>query len=750
MTDNNLTEKQKTLISCVERLNTPSTSDLEDDDEASDLYSSHNSLLNALSNLAEDDYLNCDRGNPNTWSLKEKGRRILRAIQQRQQRQTDDIADFNAVEEFADFFKQAASDELARAEANESHIFLDLDKLGRFNSELEQQVLTNPKEMIEDCQEALTTYCGLDATSQLEVRIKNVPDIYHKTISDLSSYDLEQLVTIKGVIQSVTAPMLEVTWAEFQCVKCDNVYPRKQTGSKVKKPYKCGQCSGKEFRETDREYTTVRFLHVKEQPGQKMRSKIVVAVRGNLAIDERQNLQATGSGINITGYLEPYKARKTADAFKVRLLANHVEIDDDKWENVEITPDDHDAIQAIADAENTKDIVVRNLARDAVKNQHLVKEAIAVWLLGKTAEGNIHTLIFGDPGTGKSAIGNYLNSHMPRVVKSVATGASGVGLTASVSKDSLTGEWIAEAGAMAMADGGFHITDEIDKLSDSEDISNMNEALSDQSITLDKASIHTEISADVSELAIGNPKGSTLVQQEPAYTQQPIDDSKSDLKDRFDIFLCVKKNDLSVDEQKQKEREVVRHMIRRNQKLDVSVPDAENGDDEVMRVDEELLIKYFAYAQQVQPQLTEEAAELMEDLFFGVQNPETDGEFWGRRQVMSLKKVAIAFARMNLSEHVEVEHVSEASDFLRRTYESMDFNIGKDSLEKMSSADMQKRETVKNAVSLLEQQNGDEPVDIEDVLEEVSLSEEETERVINDLKSEGELFEPANGKIKHL
>jgi DNA replicative helicase MCM subunit Mcm2 (Cdc46/Mcm family) len=244
MTDDDLTNTQEHLISCVGRLNTPSTSDLKDDDNASELYSNHNSLLNALTNLAEDDYLNCERGNPNTWQLTEKGRRILRAINRRQERENGDITDFEPVDEFGGFFRNAATDELARAEANESHIRLDLDELGRFNSELEQNVLRDPETMIEDCQEALTTYCGFD--DRIAVRVTNVPEVYHKTISDLSSYDLGQLVTIKGVIQSVTAPMLEVTWAQFECTTCGNTNSRKQSGSKIKSPYEC-KCGEKKF-----------------------------------------------------------------------------------------------------------------------------------------------------------------------------------------------------------------------------------------------------------------------------------------------------------------------------------------------------------------------------------------------------------------------------------------------------------------------------------------------------------------------
>jgi DNA replicative helicase MCM subunit Mcm2 (Cdc46/Mcm family) len=439
------------------------------------------------------------------------------------------------------------------------------------------------------------------------------------------------------------------------------------------------------------------------------------------------------------------------------MIANNLEIEDDKWEDIEITAEDQDRIDTVAEQDNTKDIIVNSLAADAVKNQHFVKEAVAVWLLGRTEEGNIHTMIFGDPGTGKSEIGKYINNHMPRVVKSVATGVSGVGITAAVSKDKLTGEWVAEAGAMAMADGGFHIMDEIDKLSDSDDISNMNEALSDKTISLDKASIHTEISADVSELAIGNPAGSTLNQHDEAYKQIPIDDSKSDLKDRFDIFLCVKKNDLSDDNQKENEREVVRHMIRRNHGLDD--PQTGHGDDDhdaegedLEILDEDLLIKYFAYAQQINPELTEDAADQLETVYFGIQGSgDSDGTLWGRRRLMTLKKVAIAFARMHLSDQVTKQHVQQANRFVRRAFKSMDFNIGSDSMSEVSNAESNKRDTVMGAVAEVRERNDDDDLaPIEDVIADLSMEDDAVEEMIEMLKKEGELFEPRDGAVKKV
>jgi replicative DNA helicase Mcm len=751
----------ETILQHVADHSDPTTPTLKTIDTIADLYDHPNSINRALSHLEDADYLTSTGGNPKQWAVTEKGTRELTRIEQAQQADPELYGEAEAHEVFRDYFEHVAENELLNAKIGKGHIYIDHDDLERFDAELADELLTEPENMIDACETALNDYLGIE--DEVEVRIKNVPDIYHKPISELSDHDLNQLVTVKGVLQSVSAPKLQLTWAQFECTSCSNVYGRKQHGS-LKSPYKCGKCDNKKFRATDKEYTTVRYLHLKEQPGQQKRDKIVVIVKGDLAVDEQRNLRATGSGLSVTGYLEPYKPKKTADAYDMRLVANNVEVSEDKWDDIEVTDTDVEQIQAIAENDHTRHRVVRSVAADTLKNEALLKEAILVWLLGRTQDGNIHLLVFGDPGTGKSAIARYLHEHYPRIVKSVATGATGVGLTASVTKDSLTGEWVAEAGSLAMADDGYHITDEIDKLSDADDISNMNEALSDGTISLDKANIHTEIAADVSELAIGNPSASVVDPYQDRWKQIPIDDSKSDLKDRFDLYLCLSRNNLADDAQKDKEREVVRHMIRRGHfemgAGDDAATDTDNPENTAAfdLIERDLLLKYIAYAQRLSPELTEEAANNLEEVYFELNSEidskdRTDSEpakraLWGRRRLMSLKKVAIAYARLDLSEEVAEEHVEQAKQFVGRCFATIDFDIGSNSTDDLSTSVSQDKAAVLEAVELIDQANEDDGATVDEIVEETELTENRVEELVELLSREGEIFSPVSGTWK--
>jgi len=78
-----------------------------------------------------------------------------------------------------------------------------------------------------------------------------------------------------------------------------------------------------------------------------------------------------------------------------------------------------------------------------------VKKAILLMLVGGTTtttgdgmriRGDINVALFGDPGVAKSQLLKHVIQVAPRAVYTTGKGSSGVGLTAAVVRDPLTGE----------------------------------------------------------------------------------------------------------------------------------------------------------------------------------------------------------------------------------------------------------------------------------------------------------------------
>ena len=160
--------------------------------------------------------------------------------------------------------------------------------------------------------------------------------------------------------------------------------------------------------------------------------------------------------------------------------------------------------------------------------------------------GDINVLLLGDPGTAKSQFLKYVEKTAHRAVFTTGQGASAVGLTASVHKDTVTGEWTLEGGALVLADKGTCLIDEFDKMND-QDRTSIHEAMEQQSISISKAGIVTSLQARCAVLAAANPVGgrynSTVPFSQNVQLTEPI-------LSRFDI-LCVVRDvvDPAVDQQ---------------------------------------------------------------------------------------------------------------------------------------------------------------------------------------------------------
>ena len=727
---------RKMLLEKTRRKGPISPSDLYKEDETvNETFGSERTVQRGLKELVnQHGYLKREKqGRKMLYEITSKGRNYIQKVKkrERQKKDEDEIFDYeDGYDQFVKYFesKEYGFNQVKKASIGRNYVYLDYQKLEKFHHELADDLLSDPDRVLSAAKNAVRDMP--EVQDDVDVRIKNVSDIERQGISDLSSRDINNLVTVEGVIQSVSGVGSQIESAVFECTACGDRYEKEQDSSKLKSPYKC-DCGNKKFDSIREKHKTVRFVNIKEKPDQRSRDKIVAVIKGDLAEDESKNLKAIGSAVKVVGYLDTYLKKKNDDFQSFRLVANNIEVEESKWQQDELTPEEEKKIQELSKSDNIESRLVQSLAYEEIKGLELLKESFIVYLLGKDSKfGNVHFLCTGDPGTGKSHLAKYVAENANRVLKSVATGATEVGLTAAVVKDEMTGEWTAEAGALAMADGGFHITDEVDELDDKH-YSAYNEALSDETISLAKAGINTELSADVSEFALGNPSPHYSFDDHTSKIEQvPID--KDDLISRFGIMLAVEDDDST-----EKKMEKVEHIIKRNNSANF------DGDE---FIGEETLFNYIHYAQRVSPSMSSEAEDKILDACRELFDDSSEDRI-KLRHAEALGSISSAYAKMHLDEVVKPVHVESAFSFFRRCYRSLGFDIGKDDFNSIDGVNNRKQKKVMDAYRSL---SDDGNVQFDDLVDECDLSESIVEKIVDELKRVGEMYEPSDGEVKEI
>lgn len=174
-----------------------------------------------------------------------------------------------------------------------------------------------------------------------------------------------------------------------------------------------------------------------------------------------------------------------------------------------------------------------------------IKKAIACLLFGGVRKklqegvnlrGDIHVLLLGDPSTGKSQFLKFCERVAPISVYTSGKGSSAAGLTASITKNNVTGEFQLEGGAMVLSDGGIVCIDEFDKMRVQDRVA-IHEAMEQQTISVAKAGITTTLNSRTSVLAAANPVNGRL---DDFRTTQDQIDFQTTILSRFDCIFLVK------------------------------------------------------------------------------------------------------------------------------------------------------------------------------------------------------------------
>ncbi|MGD2249778.1 MAG: LAGLIDADG family homing endonuclease [Candidatus Methanofastidiosia archaeon] len=399
------------------------------------------------------------------------------------------------VETFPSMENPVYQQEIRRCRANYLRsLNVDFDHLLDHDYELAQLVIDEPQFALPACDAALETLYRPDERIDLHVRFYNVIPA-RVEIRDLRSEHINKLIQIEGVVRRISEVKPEIVEAVFECQRCGQLVIVEQDSHIFKKPTvcsnpACGRQGPFQLLEDQSKFVDWQSVRIQERPERLRGGKMPRAVNAIIRDDIVDRAQA-GNRVNITGVLKTQQEsarRGMKTTFNIYAEVNHVELREKEVEEIEITKEDEEEIKKLAVSPLICNKIVSSIA-PAIYGHEDVKEAIALQLFagvfrvlsdGTRLRGDSNILLVGDPGTAKSQILQYTSRLAPRGIYTSGKGVSGVGLTAAVVRDEMSGGWALEAGALVLADGGLCCIDELDKMS-TDDRSAIHEALEQQS-----------------------------------------------------------------------------------------------------------------------------------------------------------------------------------------------------------------------------------------------------------------------------
>jgi replicative DNA helicase Mcm len=491
----------------------------------------------------------------------------------------------------------------------------------------------------------------------LNFKIINFPKGIAIPIAHLRSEHLNSLVMIKGIIKMMVSATSKIESILYECTSCNNTIKIEQEDANTKKPSRCN-CGGRNFVLIKEDYRNIQEMEVEENVGEigsRQPQKVRLLLRDNLTDPEFNRFQV-GNKVEVIGILNKmpkYISGKEKDSVVINYLIDVIAIHspDNIDSDIYLSEEDIKKIREIS-LNNPLQILSENLA-PTIDGLDFLKKSIILFLAkGVTKKtdferrrGEIHILVVSDPGLAKSTLAQNIHKKIPNCRMADGKGSSKAGLLYGVVKDNISGKWGIEAGDMVLANGGYLILDEFEKIS-AEDREGIHTPMEQGVVRVSMIS-KASLQAETSILGLANPRASSFDLSIPMINQI---DLPSSLMSRFDLIFAIK-DEINEDIDKNRALKIMK--VHRKEI--------------VSNFDGELFKKYFFYCSKLVPTLPEHIDQRISDLYsklrnLSVLNGKRVGLPVNQRHIEALIRLSEAHAKLRLSSVVEDIDVDVAEE----------------------------------------------------------------------------------------